>query len=60
MFLFSLDYDLFPTYELTNLPNKAKKVNRYSNIRMIDIVKKSAYSFIIVSFLYDTTETING
>lgn len=60
MFLFSLDYDLFPTYELTNLPVQVKKINKYSNIRIIDFLKKMAYSFIIVSFLYDSTASFTG
>lgn len=53
IFQHALDYDLFPTYQLTALPEREKKINRYSNVRIIEIFKKVAFAFLMVSFLYD-------
>lgn len=51
MFLYSPDYDLFPSYELLDLPKSAKQIKKYSNIRLLDMIKKVAYAFLIVSYL---------
>jgi hypothetical protein len=45
------DYDLFPTYELLDLPNSAKQIKKYSNIRIIDMIKKIGYAFLIVNYI---------
>lgn len=50
-FLFSADYDLFPTYSLLDLPAKSKQIKRYSNIRILDMIKKVAFAFLIVGYL---------
>ena len=60
MFMLALDYDLFQTYELTNLPQQEKKIYRYSNLRVMDVFKKVAYSFLIVNSLYTPSETLMG
>lgn len=51
LFLFSADYDKFPTYDLLELPKSANQIKKYSNIRIIDMVKKIAYAFLIVNYL---------
>lgn len=60
MFLLALDYDLFQTYELTTLPEKEKKIYRYSNLRLIEVFKKVAFPFLIVNSLFIPNETLNG
>lgn len=55
MFMYRMDYDLFQTYTLTNLPKHEKKIHRYSNLGMIDLIKKIGYAFLIVSYLYSST-----
>ena len=50
-FLLAIDYDLFPTYNLTEIPTTAKQIHRYSNLRIFDMIKKIIYSFLIVHFL---------
>ncbi len=52
MFMLALDYDLFQSYELTNLPQQEKKIYRYSNLRVMDVFKKVAYAFLIANSLY--------
>lgn len=52
MFLYRMDYDLFQTFSLTNLPEHEKKIHRYSNLVMIDLLKKIGYAFLIASYLY--------
>lgn len=52
-FLFSCDYDLFPTYNLLNIPKFSKQIKKYSNLRIIDMVRKISYSFLIVAYLAD-------
>ncbi len=54
MFLYRMDYDLFQTYSLTNLPQRQKKIHRYSNIAILDILRKIGYAFLIVSFISNT------
>ena len=49
-FLFSYDYDMFPTYELLDVP-KRKSIFRYSNLRLLTIAFKVAYSFSIVNWM---------
>jgi hypothetical protein len=55
MFMYRMDYDLFQTFSLTNLPKHEKKIHRYSNLAMIDLIKKIGYAFLIVSYLYSLT-----
>lgn len=47
-----MDYDLYQTYELTTLPEREKKIYRYSNLRLIEVFKKVAYAFLVVNSLY--------
>ena len=56
LFLLSADYDLFPTYNLTDIPSSSKQISKYSNIRLIDMIKKIAYAFLIVSFLNSSVD----
>ena len=58
MFLYRMDYDMFQTYELTKLPQKEKKIHRYSNLSMIEYVRKIGYAFLICSYLYKTNTSI--
>ena len=51
MFLYRMDYDLFRTYDLTHLPTKEKKIYRYSNVGLIDTVKKVGFAFLVVAWL---------
>ena len=51
MFLLCYDYDLFPTYELLDLPRRQKQLGRYSNLRIVAVVMKVAYSFLIVGYI---------
>ena len=46
---------MFPTYNLLDLPKKSKQIKRYSNIRIIDMVKKVAYAFLIMGYLSNPT-----
>ena len=55
MFLSAVDYDMFPTYNLTEIPTTSKQIHKYSNLRVIDMIKKVIYSFLIVNFLTSTT-----
>ena len=48
---FSADYDKFPTYDLLDLPKISNQIKRYSNIRILDMIKKIGYAFLIVSYL---------
>lgn len=43
MFLFNMDYYLFQTYSLTSLPQKQLLTNRYSNLRILESLKKIVY-----------------
>ena len=58
MFLHRMDYDLFQTYELTQLPKKEKKMRRYSNLAVVDIIRKIGYAFLVCSYLYKTSVTL--
>lgn len=60
MFMLALDYDLFQTYELTSLPEREKRIHRYSNLRLIDVCKKVAFAFLMVNSLYSVKETVAG
>lgn len=51
LFLFSPDYDIFPTFDLLELPKSAKQIKKYGNIRVIDMIKKVAYAFLIVNYI---------
>ena len=53
--MYRMDYDLFNTYSLTHLPETQKKIFRYSNLALIDILRKIGYSFLIISYLYSST-----
>ena len=55
MFLFRMDYDLFQTYSLTNLPTSQKMTQRYSNLIFINIFKKIGFAVLIVSNLTSTS-----
>lgn len=58
MFMYRMDYDLFQTYSLTNLPQSQKKLYRYSNLALVDILRKIGYSCLIVSYLYSSTTNL--
>lgn len=46
-----MDYDTFPTYSLLDLPKSSKQIKKYSNLRLLDMVKKIGFSFLIVGSL---------
>ena len=50
-FLSALDYDHFPTYSLLDLPKSSKQIKKYSNLRIVDMIKKIGFSFLMVGFL---------
>lgn len=56
--LFRLDYDLFETYSLPNLPNKEKKTQKYSNVLIVLLVVKAGYGALIASKLYETVGSV--
>lgn len=58
MFLYRFDYDEFQTYSLTNLPGREKKIFRFSNLGLIETIKKIGYAFLVVSFLYKSNVTL--
>ena len=59
MFLYRMDYDLFLTYELTNIPKRKKKTERYSNLALMEFIRKIGYAFLICSFLFKTPGSIS-
>lgn len=59
MFMYRMDYDLFQTYKLTNLPSREKTINRYSNIILVTILFKIGYAFLMVSFLFRSNIQVN-
>ncbi len=46
-----MDYDIFPTYDLLDLPKTVNQIKRYGNLRIVDMIKKIAYAFLIVSYI---------
>jgi hypothetical protein len=54
MFMYRMDYDLFQTYELTSLPEREKKIHRYSNLAVLEVIRKIGYAFLLCSYLYRT------
>jgi hypothetical protein len=50
-FLLSADYNLFPTYELLAMPNKTNPLRRLSNLRLLDMIKKVGFAFLVMAFL---------
>ena len=50
--MYRMDYDLFQTYKLTNLPYKEKTIHRYSNIIIINILYKVGYALLMASYLF--------
>ena len=56
-FLNALDYHLFPTYSLLDLPKHSLQIRKYSNLRLLDMAKKIGYSFLIAAYLSSSKYT---
>jgi hypothetical protein len=54
-----MDYDLFETYSLPNLPTREKRTIRYSNLIPICILLKIGYATLVAQRLYEPTGTAN-
>jgi len=50
--MYRMDYDFFLTYELTNLPSRQKQTYRYSNLAILEVVRKVGFAFLMCSFLF--------